>query len=233
LPNGKEKKCQSQVKLLGIISDKQLTLRNHIAKALDKANSASGIIARLGGVKKEMTGMAVRSLFLACVRPIFKYGLEVWSFAIQGKDKDKFRSIQGNCLKRALGAVKPAFFEVLEMEAAVPPVNLRLEYLAAMKSTKLKYGLSKENPVRELSTVTNKKSPIGHHMKHLSDSEILKKPDLPPGIAPWLNDRDRKEYNEEWQNFWLETKKVKSKIVGALQEKWKHQYNTGERGRHE
>jgi hypothetical protein len=74
-----------------------------------------------------MTGMAVRSLFLACVRPNFEYGLKVWNFAIQGKDKDKFRSIQGNCLKRALGAVKTASFEVLEMEAAVSPVNLRLE----------------------------------------------------------------------------------------------------------
>jgi hypothetical protein len=180
-----------------------------------------------------MTGMAVRSLFLACVRPIFEYGLEVWNFAIQAKDKDKFRSIQGNCLKRALGAVKTASFEALEMEAAVPPVNLRLEYLAAMKSMRLKYGLSKENPVRELSTVTDKKSPIGHNMKHLNYSEILKKPDLPPGIAPWLNDCDRKEYKEEWQNFWLETRKVKSTMVEALQEKWKHQYNTGERGRHE
>jgi hypothetical protein len=51
----------------------------------------------------------------------------------KGKDKDKFRSIQGSYLKRALDAVKTAFFELLEMEAAVPPVNLRLEYLAAMK----------------------------------------------------------------------------------------------------
>jgi hypothetical protein len=102
-----------------------------------------------------------------------------------------------------------------------------------MKSMRLKYGLSKENPVRELPTVTDKKSPIGHNIKHLSDSEVLKKPDLPPGIAPWLNDRDRKEYNDKWQNFWLETRKVKSTMIEALQEKWKHQYNTGERGRHE
>jgi hypothetical protein len=43
----------------------------HIDRALGKANSASGIIARLGGVRKGMTGMAVRNLFLACVRPIF------------------------------------------------------------------------------------------------------------------------------------------------------------------
>jgi len=30
LPNGKEKKAQSQVKLLGIILDEQLTFKNHI-----------------------------------------------------------------------------------------------------------------------------------------------------------------------------------------------------------
>jgi hypothetical protein len=72
-----------------------------------------------------------------------------------------------------------------------------------MKSMRLKYGLSKENLVRKLFIVTDKKSPIDHNMKHLSDSKILKKPDLPPGIAPWLNDRDRKEYNEKWQNKFL------------------------------
>ena len=155
LPNGEEKEAQSQVKLLGIILDEQLTFRNHIDKALKKANSAFGIIARLGGVKQGMSGVAVRSLFMACVRPIFEYEIEVWNFAIQGKDKDKFRSIQGNCLKRALGSIKTNSFEVLEMEAAVPPVNLRLEYLAAVKTMRLKYGLSRENPVRELSTITD------------------------------------------------------------------------------
>ena len=80
-------------------------------------NGASGIIARLGGVKKGMTGMAVRSMFLACVRPIFEYGFEVWNFAVQAKDRDKFRSIQGNCLRRALGAVRTSPFEVLEIKA--------------------------------------------------------------------------------------------------------------------
>ena len=111
LPNGEEKEAQSQVKLLGIILDEQLTFRNHIDKALKKANSAFGIIARLG-VKQGMSGVAVRSLFMACVRPIFEYGIEVWEFAIQGKEKDKFRTIQENCLKRARGAIKINSFEV-------------------------------------------------------------------------------------------------------------------------
>ena len=48
---------------------------------------------------------------------------------------------------------------------------------------RLKYGLSRENPVRELSTITDEKSPIGYNMKQLSESEILVKPDLPPGIT--------------------------------------------------
>ena len=59
------------------------------------------------------------------------------------------------------------------------------------------------------------------------------KPDLPPGIAPWLNDRDKKEYNKKWENFWLQTKVVKHTNAEKLQEKWKNQYNTGERGKHE
>lgn len=233
MPNGEKKKSQSQVKLLGIILDEHLTFKEHIAKALAKANRASGLIARLGGVKNGMCGMAIRSLYLACVRPIFEYGIEVWNFAIQSKDKDRFRSIQGNCLKRALGAVKTTSFEVLEVETAVPPVDFRLEYLAAMKSIRLKYGLCRENPVSELSTITDEKSPIGYNMKHLSNLEIPENPDLPPGRAPWLNDRDRQEYDEKWQDFWLETKKVKKDVVEALLKKWQLQYNSGERGEHE
>ncbi len=46
---------------------------------------------------------------------------------------------------------------------------------------RLKYGLNRENPVRDLSTITDEKSPIGYNMKHLSESEISVKSDLPPG----------------------------------------------------
>jgi len=53
-----------------------------------------------------MSGVTVRSLFMACVRPIFEYGIEVWSFAIQGKDRDNFKSIKKTYLKRTLGAVR-------------------------------------------------------------------------------------------------------------------------------
>jgi hypothetical protein len=55
-------------------------------------------------VKKEMTGMAVRSLFLACVRPIFEYGLEVWNFAIQAKNKLIFVK---KCLKTPTATATP------------------------------------------------------------------------------------------------------------------------------
>ena len=35
------------------------------------------------------------------------------------------------------------------------------------------------------------------------------------------------------ENFWLQTKVVKHTNAGKLQEKWKNQYSTGERGKHE
>lgn len=43
--------------------------------------------------------MAVTSPLLTCTSPIFKYEIEMGNFGIQGKDSDKFRSIQGNCFK--------------------------------------------------------------------------------------------------------------------------------------
>lgn len=44
------------------------------------------------------------------------------------------------------------------MEAAIPSVKLRLGYLAAIKSIRLKNELNKENLVKELPTITDKKN---------------------------------------------------------------------------
>lgn len=79
------------------------------------------------------------------------------------------------------------------MEAAIPSVKLRLGYLAAIKSIRLKNELNKENLVKELPTITDKKkTPINHNMRYLSDSKILKKPDLPPGMIHWSNGSHKK-----------------------------------------
>jgi hypothetical protein len=63
----------------------------------------------------------------------------VWNFAIQGKDKDKFRSIQGNCLKRALGALDSL------------PQDLRQYYSTTQREL---YGGKYPNPLKPfMSTV--------------------------------------------------------------------------------
>ena len=49
--------------------------------------------------------------FWTCIRAIFEYAIEVWKIAIQGKDRDKFRSTQGNRPGRALSAVKSITFK--------------------------------------------------------------------------------------------------------------------------
>lgn len=80
-------------------------------------------------------------------------------------------------------------------------MDLKLDYLAVIKSMKLKYDLSRENLMKKLSNVKGKKSPIDHDMMYLSDSEIWKQPDLLPGMAHWLNGRYRKEYYEIGRTF--------------------------------
>jgi hypothetical protein len=70
--------------------DEQLTFRDHIAKALEKANSVSDIISRFDEVKKGMTGMAVRSLFLTCVRLIFKSRLKCETLESKAKTGTSF-----------------------------------------------------------------------------------------------------------------------------------------------
>jgi len=59
---------------------------------------------------------------MAFVLPIFEYEIEVCNFAIQGKDRDKFRSIQGNCLKRGYFHGEFGAIERLNLLRALTPL---------------------------------------------------------------------------------------------------------------
>lgn len=53
--------------------DRRLNFRAHITECLKKAKGALSILARLGGVRKGMTGMAVGSM---CLREVDR---RIWS----------------------------------------------------------------------------------------------------------------------------------------------------------
>lgn len=231
LPDGTTREAQQEVKLLGITLDVRLRFQPHINKVISKAKQAMGIIFRLGGVKTGMTGMAVRCMYLACVRPIIEYGLEVWQHCISATQMQQLETTQNTGLRRILGAVKTTPIEVMEIEAGIPPIDLRISYVSAKKLIRLKYGLCHTNPLRSLVDTRNWDSPLHKIQEHLTDKRFLSETvDTTPSIAPWASLDELEEYRTNLQAHQKKRDEPTKKELKALLDNWQDDYDNGTKG---
>jgi hypothetical protein len=149
LPGREEKKApDKEVKLLGIVLDRKLDFKAHIEEVANKAERTLRALRVLGGTVRGVRGSALRSMYLACVRTVMEYGCEVWLSGDANQIK-KLESIQYEALKRVVGAYKGTAGDVLEKEAAVPPLRIRLEHVLELKLTRILFRANHENPVFE------------------------------------------------------------------------------------
>jgi hypothetical protein len=136
------------VKLLGVVLDRKLNFKAHIEGVANKAERTLRALRVLGGTIRGVRGSALRLMYLACVRTVMEYGCEVWLSGDVGQIK-KLESIQYEALKRVVGAYKGTAADVLEKEAAVPPLRIRLEHVLELKLTRILFRVDHENPVFE------------------------------------------------------------------------------------
>ncbi|VVT43924.1 uncharacterized protein SAPINGB_P000214 [Magnusiomyces paraingens] len=121
LPNGEPHEPQKKIKLLGITLSDLLDFKSHILNKINKARKAVGAIWHLGGVQKGMRGSAVRSLYIACVRPIVEYGLEIWHHKIVKEEIHKLKVMLNMALRRIVSVYRTTIIAVLEKEAGMMP----------------------------------------------------------------------------------------------------------------
>ncbi|VVT58985.1 uncharacterized protein SAPINGB_P006483 [Magnusiomyces paraingens] len=149
-----------EVKLLGITLNNLLDFKSHILNKINKARKAVGAIWHLGGVQKGMRGSAVRSLYIACVRPIVEYGLEIWHHKILKGEIHKLEVMQNMALRRIVGAYRTTPIAVLQKEAGIMPYSIRLKFMVARKAIRLHLNISKTNPINGHLLTLIEKSPI-------------------------------------------------------------------------
>lgn len=149
LPGKEEKKKpDEEVKLLGVVLDRRLDFGAHVRGTIKKTERALRAISVLGGTVRGVSGSALRSMYLACVRTVMEYGCEIWLNGDVGQIK-RLESIQYNALKRVAGAYKGTVSEILEKEVAVPPLRLRLEFALESKLSRILFRVDHKNPVFE------------------------------------------------------------------------------------
>jgi len=134
--NGSQISPSDKVKWLGIWLDQNLTFHHHIKERTASATRAYFALKRLASTQSGLTVKAMRLLYQSAIIPVMDYGAEVWfKGERQSNLISELQKVQNKALRSVLGAFRTSPSAALEVEAAVPPVIVRL------KNTRRKFGL--------------------------------------------------------------------------------------------
>ena len=119
----KPKTC---VRWLGIWLDSKLKFKTHIEKKLSQAEAVLNNIIRLSNTERGLSFQAMRQLYMACITSIADFGIQCW-WNNQRNYLEKYQSLQNKALRKILNAFKTSKIISMELEAALPPSEVRFE----------------------------------------------------------------------------------------------------------
>ncbi len=118
------------VRWLGIWFDSKLTFKGHVEKRINSATSAFFGLQRLTNTQQELDCRSIRRLYIACITTIADYGVQVWWKAKNQKFLvAKYQKLQNLAIRLMTGAFKGSPYKALEIEASIPPPEVRFERL--------------------------------------------------------------------------------------------------------
>jgi hypothetical protein len=132
--NNHNLKAVDHHKHLGIWLQKSLSWDCHVNAICAKANRILGLIRRSFGNKNPT---AVKTAFLALVRPILEYASPIWSHCSQSNLK-KLEKVQANASKIILGATNSTNNETICKEAKLSPLTKRFNFALSRLLNKAK-----------------------------------------------------------------------------------------------
>ena len=131
-------------KILGVILDKELCMKQHISYAASKAITQYLAVKRIKGLPPR----AVRQLYTATVTAITDYAASTWYRPqMKGimKAKKDLDAIQRLGAQAIIGAFRTVSLSILEAEADLMPIELRLRNRVANHWTNM-YTLPSNHP---------------------------------------------------------------------------------------
>ena len=111
-------------KFLGIVLDSRLSMVQHIDHIKAKCSKRLNLFRCIAGTEYGADRKTLLYLYKALVLPIIEYGAVIYAGASDNTLK-KLDTIQNSFLRIALGAMKTSPIPSLQVEAFIPPLNLR------------------------------------------------------------------------------------------------------------
>ena len=128
LPNGTTLQPSTVLRWLGIFLDQKLSFKTHVLNKCAAAERALSSMLRLSTTEKGLTVANMRQLYQACVVPVADFGSEIWwNRQRQDHYTQRLQRIQNRATRRILGAFRTTPTALLDLEAALPPVTVRLD----------------------------------------------------------------------------------------------------------
>ena len=134
LPNGTVIRPSPVVRWLSVLFDRKLSFKPHVDRRVLSASRALQAISRLKTSEWGLSSQHLRQLYTCCVTPSLDYGAEAWWRGQQGYI-DKLQKLQNIACRNILGAFQTSPTIPMELEAFLPPPEIRLQY------TSRKYAL--------------------------------------------------------------------------------------------
>jgi ribonuclease HI len=113
------------VKWLGIYFDQCLTFKHHVNTRTSQAKSAYYRMNRLANTGRGLSPYALRQIYQACVTSVSDYGSVIW-WRGQRNLLQPLQALQNQGVRKILGVFKTAPIKPMEVEAALPPPEIRL-----------------------------------------------------------------------------------------------------------
>jgi len=144
---GQEVQPVAEVKLLGVIMDRELRYRNHMALAATKGLRAAMALKRLQMTSPSMA----RQLFTCMVALVVNYTLIVQKHACNVRAMTAFNRVQRVRAQAVTGTFTTVSTAIAEAEAFLKPMRLRQSEKAAATWIRLQ-TLPASNPLAKLGT---------------------------------------------------------------------------------
>jgi ribonuclease HI len=125
LPDRSIIKPNTVVKWLGIQFDSSLSFKPHINSRVSQAKSAFYRMCRLANKERGLSPFAMRQLYMACVVSVADFASPIY-WKGQEYATAKHQSLQNLALQKILGTFRTTPTRPSELEAALPPPEIRL-----------------------------------------------------------------------------------------------------------
>lgn len=137
---GAETEPSAELRVLGVWLDPRLNWGPHVKEVLTKMETQTNALRRTTASTWGATFVRARHIYSAVIRPAIAYGAAIWHSptTVEGETENregdkkptgpvkKLMKVQNECLRTIAGAFKATPTSALEVETAIPPLDLYL-----------------------------------------------------------------------------------------------------------